>query len=207
MKLSLNKNAAAALLALSLVAPAARAAQPAPPRIRWLMGTFCSVEAPGAPEVAVSAAFDEIDRWDRILSLYKEESELNALNASSGLGPFQASPGLYDAVEAALRLARDTDGAFDPTVLPIERRGPSALPLVGWDKVRLNRAARTIELPQSGMALDFGGIGKGWALDHAAQVLRAQGVSRALINFGGQILTIGAPANGADWTVTVPGHP
>lgn len=204
MNSNLNKKAALVLL-LSL-APAARAAAGVE-RAQWLMGTFCEIDARGASaRPAVTAAFAEIARWDRLLSLYKKESELNALNASAGTGPFRASPGLYAAVADALRLARETRGAFDPTILPAVRRGPAALDLVGWEKVRLDPKARAVELPYKGMALDFGGFGKGWALDRAAEVLRARGVNAAFLNFGGQALAYGRPAAGKDWTVRLPGR-
>lgn len=209
LKSILNKKfAESLLLAAAFGAAPALAGGSGVSRTRWLMGTFCSIEArgPGAGP-AVDAAFAEIDRWDRVLSLYKKESELNALNASAGKGPFHASPDLYAATEAAVRLARETGGAFDPTILPVLRRGPSALPLVGWSKVRLGPAAHAIELPETGMGLDFGGIGKGWALDRAAEVLRGRGVSRAFFNFGGQVLALGAPDDGGAWTVVLPGRP
>lgn len=163
------------------------------------MGTLCEIDAPGAPDAAVSAAFAEIERWDGILSLYKEESEASALNRAAGNGPLRVSSDLYDAVAAALALAEETGGAFDPTILPVLRGGPSRLPLVGWRKVRLDAAARTIELP-AGAALDFGGVGKGWALDRAAAVLKRAGVTRARFNFGGQILAVGT------WPVVIPGR-
>lgn len=207
LKVNLNKKAVFLALALLAGPGRGRAAEARVERVRWLMGTFCSVAAWGpAPGGAAAAAFDEIDRWDRVLSLYKPESELNALNASAGAGPFRASAELYAATEAALRLARATEGAFDPTVLPVIRRGPEALPLVGWKKVRLDAAARTIDLPEKGMALDFGGIGKGWALDRAAQKMRAAGASSGFINFGGQILAFGAPEEGDSWKVELPGR-
>jgi thiamine biosynthesis lipoprotein len=207
LKSNLNKKAPrllAAALALR-AAPRAGAAGGSSSRMRELMGTFCQIEAWGSrPDDAVTAAFDEIDRWDRVLSLYKKESELNALNASGGR-PFRASPALFAATKAALSLAQATGGAFDPTVLPVIRSGPAALPLVGWEKVRLDSAASTIEFTAPGMALDFGGVGKGWALDRAAEVLAAHGVARAFINFGGQILAIGKPEGGYAWSVVVPG--
>ncbi|MFI5345872.1 MAG: FAD:protein FMN transferase [Elusimicrobiota bacterium] len=199
--------AALVMSALTLGAAGADAAESKIARTRWLMGTFCSIEARGdGAGAAVAAAFDEIDHWDRVLSLYKKESELNALNASAGRGPFRASPGLYAQTEAALRLARETGGAFDPAILPVLRRGPAALPLIGWSKVRLDPAAGTIELPQSGMGLDFGGIGKGWALDRAGEVLRAKGIANAFINFGGQIMALGTAEDGGDWSVALPGR-
>jgi thiamine biosynthesis lipoprotein len=55
------------------------------------------------------------------------------------------------------------------------------------------------------MALDFGGIGKGWALERAGRLMAAHGTTRAFMNFGGQILAIGRPEDGEDWSVVVPG--
>ncbi len=196
LKLNLNKTALP-LLALTLAANAFGAEAQ---RVRWTMGTLCEIDAPGAPDAAVSAAFAEIERWDRILSLYKQESEASVLNRASGTGPVKVSPEMYAAVETALRLAQETGGAFDPTMLPVLRGGPGKIALVGWSKVRLDPAARTIDLP-AGMGLDFGGIGKGWALDKAALVLKEAGVTRAMFNFGGQILAIGG-----EWPVMVPGR-
>ena len=201
--MNLNKLFVAFMLILAS-APDSRAESA---RVRWLMGTFCEIDAWGAQDTpsAVTAAFNEIDRWDKILSLYKKESELNVLNASAGTGPFRASAELYAQTEAALRLARETGGAFDPTVLPVLKGGAAALPLVGWSKVRLDAQKHTIDLPLKGMGLDFGGIGKGWALDQAAAVLLRRGVKGAFLNFGGQILTVGRPDGGTLWTVVLPG--
>ncbi|MDP3542580.1 MAG: FAD:protein FMN transferase [Elusimicrobiota bacterium] len=190
----MNLNINTPLLALLAFPLAANALGAAPSqerrseRVRWVMGTLCELDAPGAPEAAVSAAFAELERWDRILSTYKKESDASALNRAAGAGPVKVSADLYAAVEEALRLARETGGAFDPT------RSPA-----GWAKVRLDAAARTIELP-AGMSLDFGGIGKGRALDFAAAVLRKAGVTRARFNFGGQVLALG------EWPVMIPGR-
>lgn len=172
-----------------LALPLAAAAVPrSESRVRWSMGTLCEIDAPGASSAAIDSAFAEIERWDRVLSLHKRESEASALNRAAGAGPVAVSSELYAAVEASLRLARETSGAFDPTL-----RG------AGWSMVRLDPRARTIDLPP-GMSLDYGGIGKGWALDQAGAVLRKAGVERALINFGGQILTLGS------WPVSIPGR-
>ncbi len=197
----------AALLVLALAAGSLGAApqECCAQRVRWVMGTLCEIDAPGASDAAVGAAFAEIERWDRILSLYKVDSEASGLNRAAGTGPVEVSPDLYAAIETALRLARETGGAFDPTIIPALRGGPAQLPLVGWNKVRLDSKARTIALP-AGMGLDFGGVGKGWALDKAAGILKKEGVQRALFNFGGQILAIGAPQGARGWAVTIPGR-
>lgn len=173
----------------------------APARVRWLMGTLCSIEAPGAPAGAISAAFDEIGRWERILSAHDRDSELSALNRAAGLGPARVSGDLFVACASALRFARLSRGLFDPTV----RAGIAAAN--GWREVRLDARSRTIELPSYGLALDFGGFGKGWALDRAARVLKEAGVRDALLNFGGQILALGAQQGAEGWPVIVPGAP
>ncbi len=172
-------------------------------RTRLVMGTLCGIEAEG-PDAAVTAAFAELERWDAILSLYKDDSELTALNARAGSGFVPVSAELYAVVDLSLRAARDSDGAFDPTVLPLLRRGPDGLGSAGWRRVKLDAGKRAVSLPPGG-GLDFGGIGKGWALDRAGEVLRAGGVSAARLNFGGQVLALGAPAGTAGWEVFLPG--
>lgn len=206
MNSNLNKKSALLSLALLLTAHAARPSpqERRPDRVRWVMGTLCEIEAEG-PEAAVSAAFGELERWDRILSLYKDDSELVALNDKAGTGPVAVSPELYAVTQLALQRAAETGGAFDPTILPLLSRGAAALHAVGWRKVRLDAAARTVSLPASG-GLDFGGIGKGWALDRAGAVLRAAGVTAARLNFGGQVLALGAPRGRAGWEVFIPGR-
>lgn len=184
MKVSLNNTAL-----LLLLAPAA-AGEPAV-RAQYIMGTVCEIAAE-APEAAVSAAFAEIRRWDGILSLYKKDSEASRLNGSAAAGPVAVSAELWEAVSASLEAARRSDGAFDPTA----RAGRTG----GWTKIRLDRARRSVFFAEPGLRLDFGGIGKGIALDHAARLLREGGVRSARINFGGQIYALGA------WEVSVPGH-
>lgn len=175
-------------------------------RARHLMGTVCEITAHGTgAEAGVSEAFAEIDRWDMVLSLYKEESELSAMNRSAARAPFSCSPALWEALSLALSLARESGGAFDPTVLPVIRKGAGALGLVGHGMVILDSTRRTVSFAKDGMALDFGALGKGLALDHAARVLKERGVFSALLNFGGQVYALGSPPGETAWAVEVPG--
>lgn len=172
---------------------------PSAPRVRFLMGTLCEIDAPGADAGTVSEAFDEIGRWERVLSAHDPESELSALNARAGGGAVLVSGELFVATAAALRFSALSEGLFDPTARAGRAGGD-------WRQVRLDARARTVSLPALAH-LDFGGFGKGWALDRAAYLLRKSGVRAALLNFGGQVLALGAPEGAEGWLVEVPGAP
>lgn len=163
---------------LALIQPAAAGQA----RARFIMGTVCELDAPGAPEAAVTAAFEEISRWDAVLSLYKPQSEASRVNRDAAARPVPVSRDYWDAAVLALDMARRSEGSFDPT---LKARGHA--------DVELDAAARTIRFRRPGLRLDFGGIGKGLALDRAAAVLRRAGVKRALFNFGGQLHAVGGP--------------
>ncbi|MBI4375988.1 MAG: FAD:protein FMN transferase [Elusimicrobia bacterium] len=188
-----------------LAALASAAASPDIIRAQYVMGTVCEISAygPAAPSAAAQA-LAEIARWDSVLSLYQEQSEASRLNRLAGDGPFAASQPLWEAVSESLRMARSTGGAFDPTVLPLMRRQAGAEALVGHEKVRLE-PGRRIRFTKPGMGLDFGGIGKGLALDRAAALLRNKGVTAAMINFGGQIYALGAPPGAGGWQARISG--
>lgn len=219
---------AALVLAVSLAAPATASPagdatfsdSAAVTRVRSLMGTLCSVQiatAPAArPRAAALAAgaLDEIARLEPLFTSWDPESELQRLNARAAAGPVPCSPELFAVTSRALELARDTGGAFDPTVEPLmlawDVRGAgrvphpierdSALARVGWRGVTCDAATRTVSFARGGMGLDLGGIGKGWALDRAASLLdSAEGGARTrvLFNFGGEVLARGP----GRWTI------
>jgi thiamine biosynthesis lipoprotein len=185
------------------------------------MGTVFRFEASaGIPAAAragaLESALDEVDRLERILSNWRSESELSRLNRSARRRATHVSSDLFEAVERALYWARETEGAFDPTVEPLTRRfrqGPSqGNPASSadwraghgnWRDVSLNRRSRTIRFRRGVRGLDLGGIAKGFALDRAAAVLRRQGMNAFLLDAGGQVLAAGAPAGMRGWPVAV----
>ncbi|HKY33282.1 MAG TPA: FAD:protein FMN transferase, partial [Candidatus Polarisedimenticolia bacterium] len=175
---------------------------------------------PGEAAAALEAAFDEIARLESVLSDWKTDSELSRLNREAASGPFACSGDLYDFVAEGVRLWEATSGAFDLTVAPLvalwDLRGEgraagdaelaATMRRVGSARLRLDGPARTVFFQAPGMGLDPGALGKGYALDAAARVLRARGVKAALLDFGGQLLAIGAPAGRAGWEAAV-AHP
>ncbi len=185
------------------------------------MGTFVEITLSGQGDKAkgaTEAIFDEIKRIEDLTSFHKP-SDLTQLNDASGQGPFKPDPELLKLVAKGLHFAERSQGAFDPTIGPVSRlwqfsgggepRLPEkaeivdALTKVGWSKVKIDTEAGTITLPQPGMALDLGGIAKGYTLDRAAAVVKKLGVTSALVTIGGDVLVIGEREPGKPWRIGV----
>lgn len=163
---------------------------------------------------ALDAAQAEIFRLDALLSAQNQSSELARLNA----GQTAVSDETAKLVKRALELSRLTDGAFDPTLLPVsqawgfftgEYRVPDAeqlrslLEKTGWQRVLAD--GNTVTMPQ-GFALDLGGIGKGYAAERLRSLLLQAGVRSALLSLGGNVSVIGTKPDGSAWRVAVQ-HP
>jgi FAD:protein FMN transferase len=176
-------------------------------RARYLMGTILEIDAEGPRreevEAGVAAAFAEVSAVENRLSNWKSDSELSRVNAAAGGEPVPLSAETFQSLRAALDLARETDGAFDPTVGGVTRAlgltGQAPDPVIartarrtiGWNRVVLDASRRTITLAQVGDSIDSGAFGKGEALDRAVETLRRRGVAAARLNFGGQISVFG----------------
>jgi FAD:protein FMN transferase len=172
----------------------------------------------GLPQ-AVSAALDEVDRVDRLMSHYKADSPLSRLNREAAWGPAEVEPELYDFIKECVRYSRESDGAFDVTVGPLVKawgffRGEGRLPSraelaaarakVGYRHLIFNDRDRTIRFARPGVELDLGGIAKGYAVDRAVEVLKRHGVTAALVGAGGStIYGLGAPPGKAGWEVGI----
>jgi thiamine biosynthesis lipoprotein len=170
-------------------------------------------------EDACAAAFARIAALDSIMSDYRRDSELTLLSARAGGPPVRVSPDLFLVLRRAQEVARYSGGAFDVTVgplvalwraarksavLPDPASLKSALRRVGWQKLRLDERNRTVRLTVPGMKLDLGGIAKGYAADAAQQVLQQHGITRALVELGGDIVVSGPPPGTEGWTIRVP---
>jgi len=185
---------------------------------RYVMGTILEItlyyhDVRQARQI-LEEAFSLAQRLDSLLSNYKSESEINRLNRKAGTGPVKISAELYGFLELAKSLARNTDGAFDITVGPLmelwqkaskQRRFPSepstkaAQSLVGSTGLILYLEHKA-ELRKRGMSIDTGGIGKGYAVDRIADLLKSHGITRALVNFGySSIRAMGTPPHALAW--------
>ncbi|MBW3629629.1 MAG: FAD:protein FMN transferase [Gemmatimonadetes bacterium] len=167
---------------------------------------------------AARAAFARVAVLDSLMSDYRVDSELNRLSARAGGPPVPISGELFFVLSRAQELARLTNGAFDVTVGPLvrlwrEARRTGVLPPAearrealersGWRYLRLDTATLSAQLLRPRMQLDLGGIAKGYAADEAIATLRAHGVTRALVEMGGDIVAGEPPPGAAGWKVEI----
>lgn len=167
-------------------------------------------------------AFDWIDAIERQLTVYRSDSEISHLNAEGFENPIVIEERLFNLLEDCHRLWAETGGAFDITAGPLikawgfkrrEGRVPSPNELaetmksVGMGHIRLDRSKRTAELCRPGMEVNFGGIGKGYALDRVSEWLNQQGARDFLLGAGqSSLLARGSRPLERGWPVDIQ-HP
>lgn len=182
------------------------------------MGGACQIVLAGLgkreSKRLAALAMKEVAHIERHFSRYRPESVVSKINANAGLGwtvcdeqtvalfdyadaVWSSSGGLFDVTSGVLRQAWDFERAEVPSpelLLPL-------LKLVGWERVE--RRAGEVRLPEVGMQLDFGGIGKEYAADAAAELLFEQGIRHGYVNLGGDLRIIGPKPGGEPWSIGI----
>jgi thiamine biosynthesis lipoprotein len=166
-------------------------------RQRPAMGTWFAVRLVGDdPEhlaAVAEAALDEVERIERLLSRFDPRSEIARINRDAGGRAVLVDREVLEILLICQAAWERTEGYFDVTA----GQGTFAA-------VSLHPPARKVRFEQPGVALDLGGIGKGYALDRAAEILRAQGIGSAFLHGGtSSVLALGSDENGRPWTVAV----
>ncbi len=148
---------------------------------------------------AALAALDLVDQLEAQLSIYRESSEISAINRTAATVAVAVEPRLFALLEQAIRLSRQTDGAFDITAGPLARlwgfvERSAAMPAadsisavldhVGSRYLELDPLQQTIRFEQPGVEINLGSIGKGYALDRCAETIVAAGVDDFLLHGG-----------------------
>ncbi|MBE2280860.1 MAG: FAD:protein FMN transferase [Ignavibacteriaceae bacterium] len=195
--------------------------------VKYLLGTEIEIKAltPSieAGKYSLYIAFREIERIDSLLSWSIPTSEISKINLNSGKVAVKVSEEVFDLLSRAIAYCKEFDGYFDITIGPLTQlwgfssdeivmEPPSEtsiqelLPIVNYKLLVLDSTNRTAFLQKKGMAIDLGGIGKGYAIDRAAAKLRSEGTENFIINAGGDIFTSGNKVNGENWRVGVK-HP
>lgn len=179
---------------------------------------FAPTSEPGG-QAAATAALDVVDQVESQLTIYREHSELIALNRAAALHPVHPDRRLFRLLERCEDLWRETGGAFDVTATPLLRawgflrrqgRVPTeqeiaeALALTGMDKVELDREEETVRFHRPGVEINANSIGKGHALDRAALSLLDRGTSNALLHGGhSSVRALGSPPWSDGWVVSI----
>ncbi|VCU70751.1 Thiamine biosynthesis lipoprotein ApbE precursor [Pigmentiphaga humi] len=190
------------------------------------MGTSWSVrfvDDGGLPADLEARAQAELDRVISQMSTWLESSDLSRFNAAPAGSWHALPPELYTVMEQALAVARDSGGAYDPTVGPLvnlwgfgpegEHGRPDAQAVarvrgrVGWQRIELDAAGRRARQP-GGAYVDLSGIAKGYAVDAVARCLRRAGVPAYLVEIGGELVGHGVKPGMEPWWVELerPAH-
>lgn len=186
------------------------------------MGSQLRLAAWSADEAATVAAFDQVfrefDRLEALLSVWKPGSDVVRMNQAAGRQPVAVSPDTVVVLEAAAQASEWTGGKFDITfgaladiwkfdhdqdnTVPDRRAIEARLPLVDYRLVQVDRAKGTAFIRTAGARVHLGGIGKGYAVDRAAAMLRERGFRNFLIQSGGDLYVAGRNHE-APWTLGI----
>lgn len=197
---------------------------------RMIMGTFAEVSVYSRDEKtagkAIEEALDEMERMDRIMSNYKNNTELSQLNRKAAKSPFPCQRELLDVIEQSQYYSELSDGAFDITIAPIvalwgffnekghipsDKEIERLLPAISYKNIVIQKnndpkKPSTVFLKNTKTQIDLGAIGKGYAVDKALEIIKKFGVSNACINLGGNIYVLGTPADKTAWKIGIQ-HP
>ncbi len=169
--------------------------------------------------VRIDAAIIEIQRIERLLTTFDDNSETNLINRNAGSEPVKVSAETFGIIERSIRISKLTQGAFDISYGSIDKRlwnfdtSMKALPdaftakqmvnLVNYRNIVLDENNCTVFLREKGMRIGFGGIGKGYAAEKARQVMKSMDVQSGVVNASGDLTAWGTQPDGTPWTIGI----
>lgn len=189
-------------------------------KTNFLLGTVVQISIYNRQDkTIIDKAIDRISEIESKMTINNAEtSEIIALNNASGKNEVKLSSDTFYVVEKGKQYSEMSDGKFDITIGPIvklwnigtpyaavpeKNRLEETVGLVDYKKLNLNKESQSAKLEEAGMKVDLGAIAKGYAADEAARILRENGVKNAIINLGGNIITVGGNPSGAPWRIGI----
>ncbi|HYF75258.1 MAG TPA: FAD:protein FMN transferase [Candidatus Nitrosocosmicus sp.] len=186
----------------------------------FLLGTVVEVTIyDKSDETILDKALARIAEIENKMTINNADtSEIITLNNASGVNEVKLSPDTFFVVEKGLEYSKRSKGAFDITVGPVVKQWnigteyaaipdkdklAEAVKLVDYERLSLNKDKLTARLADAGMKVDLGAIAKGYAADEVARVLKENGVQHAIINLGGNVMTVGGNPNGNPWKIGI----
>ncbi len=166
----------------------------------------------------MTEGFLQIKEMNQWMSDWLPDTELSQVNASAGRAPVKVRKELFDLLKFSLEVARDSDGAFDPTFNVMwgtyvfkkgeereatEEELRARLPLIDWRKVKLDAAKSTAFLETAGMKLGLGAVGQSYAVDALVEFYKAKGYRGGYVDGSGDTVFWGHKPGGALWTTGI----
>jgi thiamine biosynthesis lipoprotein len=163
----------------------------------------------------IDDAIAEINRVEKLLSTFSDDSAVNKINRNAGISPVKTSAEIFRLISRSLEISALTHGAFDITYYTAEKDNAEAentttitkvavkksISRVNYQSVVLDAKEQTVFLKEKGMRIGFGANSRGYAADRAKFILQMQGVSSGVINAGGDLLAWGLQPNDEPWTI------
>ena len=186
------------------------------------MGSTLTLTAWTSDELAAKAAFDEVfaefTRLEKFMSTWIADSDVSRANREAGVRPVPASAEVREVLKTARQMSEWTGGKFDVTfgalsglwkfdhdqdnVIPDRRDVRRRLPFIDYRAIQIDDAAGTVFLARKGVSMHLGGIGKGYAIDRAAAILRLRGLRDFMVQSGGDIYVAGLK-DGRPWRLAI----
>ena len=194
-------------------------------RVLKLMGNRFEITVVAAEEDdiwasnCIETAIGEIQRIEKLLTTYSEDSQTNLINRNAGIAPVKVDKELIGLIERAKKISEITQGAFDisygsidkklwnfdkhMTALPGEETARRLVRLINYKNIITDTENQTVFLKEKGMRIGFGGIGKGYAAERAKYILQQNGVDSGIVNAAGDLTTWGHQPDGKPWTIGI----
>jgi thiamine biosynthesis lipoprotein len=180
------------------------------------LGGGCDIDVVGIerPDALIQLAVVEVRRIEAKFSRYIDSSIVGRINSQAGVGwvacdeetiglldyantLYEHSNGLFDITSGVMRRVWN----FEKNKIPAPGELKKILALIGWSK--FERKGNQVRLKKAGMQIDLGGFGKEYAVDRVAAIFLENGVSSALINFGGDVRALGTKPDGLPWQIGI----
>jgi len=168
---------------------------------------------------AIEAAFNRVDEIEKMASSSINTSDVNKINEAAGKEYVNVHPEIIKIIKTSIEYSKISNGAFDITVSPLiklwgigtpDERIPTdseikeKVALVGYNNISINDADSSVKLMKEGMAIDLGGVAKGFTADEIIKVLKEYNVNSAIINLGGSsIYTLGEKPDKTLWSIAI----
>lgn len=186
-------------------------------KTEFALDTVCSITVYDQSDAKIiDLCFQKINELENKMSSGLPDSEVSNINKNAGIKAVRVSEDTYKVIKAGKKYAELTGGKFDITVgplvklwgintssenIPSVRDIKSAVDLIDYRNIVLNDGEKSVMLGKKGMAIDLGGIAKGYIADAVAGILEKNNVKHAIVDLGGNIVAVGSKPNGTDWKI------